>query len=94
MSMPEPNNSPAEQAHDWLPVATGQRTPNQATRTVRAVAWTGWHLGELSGVAVPLALAVTVWAWFAVLSALVALEWGVREYRLHRTDTDEQGAQS
>jgi hypothetical protein len=54
------------------------------TRTDQAVAWVGWHLAEIAGVTVPLVLALTVTAWLAVVSVLVAGAWAAHEIRLHR----------
>jgi hypothetical protein len=50
----------------------------------RAVHWIGYHLGELAGVVVPAALAVTVSWWFALLAVLVTAGWITHELRLHR----------
>lgn len=49
-----------------------------------AVQWIGWHLGELTGLVAPMVLAVTVWAWFAVLTVLVATVWITHEVRIRR----------
>jgi hypothetical protein len=50
----------------------------------RAVQWIGYHLGELAGVVVPAALAVTVSWWFALLAVLITAGWITHELRLHR----------
>jgi hypothetical protein len=55
------------------------------TRTDVAVAWVGWHLGELAGVGVPLLLAATVSGWFALLAAVVAAAWVAHEITHTRT---------
>lgn len=93
MSTPERHDPPAPLVPTSRAVSAGE--PVIPTRTARAVAWVGWHLGELAGVIVPAVLAATVVAWFALLSSLVALEWAVREYRTRKTTnrTDEQGEQ-
>ncbi|WP_431879852.1 hypothetical protein [Amycolatopsis sacchari] len=54
------------------------------TRTTQAVSWIGWHVGELSGVVVPLGLGVAVWDGFYAVSVLTAIGWAVHELRLRR----------
>ncbi|MFD4251934.1 hypothetical protein ACFWQL_19560 [Amycolatopsis thermoflava] len=54
------------------------------TRTTQAVSWLGWHVGELSGVVVPLGLGAFAWAGFYAVSVLTALGWAVHELRLRR----------
>ncbi|WP_051362842.1 hypothetical protein [Amycolatopsis thermoflava] len=54
------------------------------TRTTQAVSWLGWHVGELSGVVVPLGLGVAVWDGFYAVSVLTALGWAAHELRLRR----------
>lgn len=46
--------------------------------------WIGWHLPELAGVAIPLALAATTTPWLAVLALPVASWWTHHELRLYR----------
>ena len=45
------------------------------------VAWIGWHVGELAGVAVPGVIALTVTPWAAVASLAVAAMWTAHEMR-------------
>jgi urea transporter len=54
------------------------------TKTDKATRWMVWHAGELTGIAVPLVLADTVTAWFALISATVAAGWVANEIRLAR----------
>lgn len=56
------------------------------TRTTRAISWAGWHLAELAGVTVPLALGLTEWDGFYAVSGLAALAWAANEVRLHRRE--------
>lgn len=58
--------------------------PDPVRDPSRAVQWIGYHLGELAGVAVPAALAVTVSVWFALVAVLVAVGWIAHEVRVHR----------
>ncbi|HJQ48287.1 MAG TPA: hypothetical protein VJ870_18490 [Amycolatopsis sp.] len=62
------------------------------TRTTRAISWAGWHLGELAGVAVPLALGAGIWDGFYVASVLAALGWAAHEVHLHRRNTARRAA--
>lgn len=48
------------------------------------VQWLGWHLVELSAVAVPLVLAAVVSAWIALAAVVVAGAWSVHEVRVAR----------
>ncbi|MFI6026375.1 hypothetical protein [Amycolatopsis magusensis] len=57
------------------------------TRLEQVMEWAVWHFGELAGVLGPLALAVVLTPWFALLSALVAACWAVHEVRDHREQT-------
>lgn len=54
------------------------------TRTDVAVTWVVWHFGELTGVVLPLVLAVLFTPWFAVVSAVVAAGWAAHEVRVAR----------
>ncbi|MEU0464999.1 hypothetical protein ABZ215_13430 [Amycolatopsis sp. NPDC006131] len=84
MSTPDP--VPTPNSPDAVLQPRGQLVTRPAaapgpTRTTRAVAWVGYHLLELSGVAVPTALAVFVSPWFALAAALAAVLWAVHELR-------------
>ncbi len=58
---------------------------HDAGRSNRAVTWIGWHLGELTGIAVPVVLAVSVHSLWMVPAAVVAATWAANELRLaHR----------
>jgi hypothetical protein len=48
------------------------------------VTWVGWHLGELTGIAVPAVLAVSVHPLWMVPAAVVAGSWAAHEVRLAR----------
>ncbi|QRP47226.1 hypothetical protein [Amycolatopsis sp. FDAARGOS 1241] len=94
MSMPEPQNTPAPDTTTGplvgtaSPLPTRAATANGPTRTVRTAVWAGCHLGELTGVSVPLVLTFTASEWFAPLSGVVALLWALhtcREFRAGRT---------
>lgn len=49
------------------------------------VVWVRWHLVELAGVGVPLALGVAVSWWFVLLAAGAAAVWASQETRQSRT---------
>ena len=59
------------------PIPTGQHADAVAE-------WLRWHALELAGIGVPLALAVAVSVWFAVLAAPVAGLWAAHEIRQAR----------
>lgn len=87
MSSPDPttSNPPTATAH---PAVVPERAlvtcpePTSPTRTARACAWLGFHIFELAGVTVPTLLAVLVSVWFAIPAVVVAVLWGVHEYRM------------
>jgi hypothetical protein len=62
------------------------------TRTDVAIAWVGWHLGELTAVSVPLVLAATVSGWFALLALLIAAGWVAHEVAHARSQRGERHA--
>ena len=62
------------------------------TRTTRAMSWAGWHLGEIAGVSVPLALGAGIWDGFYVASVLAALGWAAHELHLHRRNAARRTA--
>ena len=59
---------------------------SERTRLEATTAWIGWHLGELAGVTAPLAAAVWLTWWFALLSLAVGVLWTVQEWRDHRAN--------
>ncbi|PXY32110.1 hypothetical protein [Prauserella muralis] len=63
---------------------TNVHTGHPRTRTEIATEWCVWHVGELTGVALPTVLAATVNGWFGLLSGLVAAGWAANEVRLAR----------
>lgn len=63
---------------------TNIHTGHPRTRTEVATDWCVWHVGELTGVALPTVLAATVNGWFGLLSGLVAAGWAANEVRLAR----------
>ncbi|WP_157360698.1 hypothetical protein [Amycolatopsis thermoflava] len=84
MSTPDPVPTPSAPDHAVQPRGQLVTRPAAApgpTRTTRVVAWVGYHLLELSGVAVPTVLAVFVSPWFAVAAVLAAVLWAVHELR-------------
>jgi hypothetical protein len=80
MSIPTPPEHPAPPTG-----RAGTAVAHPATCTTGVVIrWVGWHLLELVGVGVPLALALTVSLWWVLLAALVGALWAVHEIRLAR----------
>ncbi|SMC99056.1 hypothetical protein [Kibdelosporangium aridum] len=75
------------------PAVVGRVTSPAASR--RVAAWLGWHGLELVGVGVPLALAVMVDGWWAVLAGVVGAGWAsheiqlARRHRSHRAETQK-----
>lgn len=64
---------------------TGMRGRHQVDRVV---SWIGWHVGELAGVIVPGAVALSVTPWAAVVSGVVGAGWAVHEIRLARQQAE------
>ena len=64
-----------------LAIYTNAKYP---TRTTQVVSWIGWHIGELSGLVVPLGLGVAFWDGFYTVSVLTALGWAAHELRVRR----------
>ena len=58
-------------------------------RAVRAAAWTGWHLFEITAVAAPAVVAVTVTPWAWLLSVLAATGWTAHELQTARRTSRE-----
>lgn len=56
----------------------------RSRRIAHAAIWVRHHVIELVVVGGTAALAVTVWVWFAALSALLAAWWAAVEYRVSR----------
>jgi hypothetical protein len=77
MSMPPDPARPTE----WDP--TTPPCPASSTADV-VIRWVGWHLGELTGVGVPLVLAVTVSVWLALIGVLIGALWAMHEIRVSR----------
>jgi hypothetical protein len=61
------------------PVEPGAAVPERATRVA---SWVGWHLFEIAGVAVPAVLAVSVTAWWWLVSGVVGAGWVANEVRV------------
>lgn len=82
----------ASEAAAGSPHATGrvvarsvrEGTAHRSERTDAVVSWIGWHLGELTGVGVPVVLAVTAHPLWVVPAGLVAAGWIAHEVRLAR----------
>nr|WP_042182591.1 hypothetical protein [Kibdelosporangium sp. MJ126-NF4]CEL15088.1 hypothetical protein [Kibdelosporangium sp. MJ126-NF4]CTQ93318.1 hypothetical protein [Kibdelosporangium sp. MJ126-NF4] len=55
--------------------------------------WLAWHSLEIASVVIPLALSVTVSAWFLALAALCGTAWAANELRVaRRTRVIQPGA--
>lgn len=80
-----PPNQPA-----WLglpdnTVSHPQQDPTSCPASAGQLgAWLTWHWFEIASVVLPLALAVTVSAWFAAVAAVFAASWVTNEVRVRQ----------
>lgn len=70
--------------HDPTGPATTNTTARPASATDVVIRWVGWHLIELTGVGVPLVLAVTESVWCGLIGVLIGALWAVHEVRVSR----------
>lgn len=76
------------------PPSFGGNPPRVAIKqnTSPIAAWLRWHVVELACIGVPVFLAVTVWAWIAVLAGPAAVAWAIHELKLSRHRADLRAA--
>lgn len=67
-------------------------TPAVSQAASPVATWIRWHVVELACIGTPIVLAVTVWAWIAVLVAPAAVAWAAHELRLSRHRADLKAA--
>lgn len=67
-----------------MPREPGRPASGSGSRGDAVVHWLGWHLAELLGVGVPVALAVTVSVWWLALAAVTGAAWAAHELRVAR----------
>jgi hypothetical protein len=84
----DPDRRPTPPPNPVRPGLAGTPPGTVSPSGRRVAAWMGWHVLELTGVSVPLALAVTTNGWWAVLAGAVGAGWAGHEVQLarrHRT---------